>query len=524
MKLSDLKSGPALAAFRRTYGDDPELIEKRSGMCKHLLEEFLKEYGPGGEVMVVRAPARINLMGVHIDHRGGYLNYMCISREVMMAVRGREDDRINLRNVEPEKFGPRSFRIGDELPPEKRGNWMRYIEEVEIVPGDWGNYIKAAVLKLQDNFNDREFKGMDMMVLGDIPVAAGLSSSSALVVAAFESALLVNGLDLPLAEKPELCGEGEWYVGTRGGAGDHAAMFFGRMGYISHLRFFPFVFEYVPFPKGYRVVACNSLKQAAKAAGAKSTFNERVAAYEMALMLIKKNFPEYADRLEHLRDVNADNLGVSQSRIYEIVKSLPERATRSELSDMLRDRRTELERLFRTHDDPSEGYGIRGVCLFGLAECDRSSFCAKCLEDAHIELFGKFMYISHDGDRVVSFEDGLKKDFAVDVSDERFDQLVKLSESDDPADRGKANLYMQSGAYRCSCEELDLIVDIAKGVPGVVGAGLTGGGLGGCVLALVREEATGNLIDALTKGYYAPRGLPPAMEICVPVAGAGRII
>jgi len=524
MSFPDLKGGPTSAALRRTYGDDPELIEGRRSMCERLLEAFVREYGPGGDVMVVRAPARINLMGVHIEHRGGYANYMCISREIMMAVRGRDDDRVNLRNVESERFGPRSFSIGAELPPERRGDWMRYIEEVEITPGDWGNYVKAAVLKLQDRLKDRELKGMDIMVLGDIPTAAGLSSSSALVVATFESVILVNRLSLSPAEKTELCGEGEWYVGTRGGAGDHAAMFFGRMGYISHLRFFPLVVEYVPFPKGYRVVACNSLKRAAKAAGARSIFNERIATYEIALMLIKKNYPQHADRLRHLRDVNAENLGVGQSEIYRIIKSLPERATRAEVVDMLRDHRDELERLFRTHDDPPGGYMIRGVCLFGLAECDRSSFCAECLKDGNIELFGKLMYISHDGDRVVSFENGRKRDFVVDVSDESIDRLIELSESESPADRERARLCMQPGSYRCSCEELDLIVDIAKGVPGVVGAGLTGGGLGGCVLALVKEGATGDLIEALKRGYYAPRGLPPAMEVCVPVAGVGRII
>ena len=47
---------------------------------------------------------------------------------------------------------------------------------------------------------------------------------------------------------------------------------------------------------------------------------------------------------------------------------------------------------------------------------------------------------------------------------------------------------MQSGGYRCSTEELDELVDIARKAPGVAGACLTGAGLGGCILVLVRKE------------------------------------
>ena len=46
--------------------------------------------------------------------------------------------------------------------------------------GDWVNYVKGAALRLQHRFPDRPLRGMDAFVIGNIPVGAGLSSSSAL--------------------------------------------------------------------------------------------------------------------------------------------------------------------------------------------------------------------------------------------------------------------------------------------------------------------------------------------------------
>ena len=151
-----------------------------------------------------------------MDHRGGHVNYMCISRETLVAAHTRDDDQVFMLNTEPKKYGPRSFNVNQELPPHQRGDWLSYIDQVEIKPGDWMNYVKAAVLRLQDRFKDLPLKGMNLMVSGNI-IGQGLSSSSALVVATMEAVLQVNGLDLPITERIDLYGTGEWYVGTRGG-------------------------------------------------------------------------------------------------------------------------------------------------------------------------------------------------------------------------------------------------------------------------------------------------------------------
>ncbi len=60
--------------------------------------------------------------------------------------------------------------------------------------------------------------------------------------------------------------------------------------------------------------------------------------------------------------------------------------------------------------------------------------------------------------------------------------------------------------YRVSCDELDTLVEIASAADGVYGARMTGGGFGGCAVALVRPEAAARLAEALRVGYRARHG------------------
>lgn len=523
--LLQASSGPIWSRLSDIFGSEPQRLEERYRVYSSLLTEFERLYGSSERVTLVRAPARINLKGVHIDHRGGHLNYMAIDREIVLAVSPRDDDLVTLHDQEEIRFAPRQFSIGVELPPHIRGNWLTYIDQLRLTNGDWSNYIRAAVLRLQDHYPDHQLKGMNLLVTGNIPIAAGLSSSSALVVAVVEAVLWVNGLSLSDEQKATLCGEAEWLVGTRGGAGDHAAMIFGRRGHVVRLQFFPLTCQAIPFPPGYRVVVCDSLRKAHKADGAKSAFNERIATYEFALMLIKRLFPELAHHLTYLRDLNTNQPGIDVKRIYQILAALPERVTREELRCLLPEQFDQLDRFFRTHQEPPKGYRVRAVCLFGLAECERSRLYGDFLEREDMATVGELMYLSHDGDRLVSFSrDGTPKPWNHEPSDAYLAQLIMDVASSDADQRLKAELWRQPGAYGCSCEELDQIVDVVRTVPGVVGANLTGAGLGGCVLALVGEKSVNLLIDELGNRYYGPRGLEPSTMICSSVDGAGGIL
>ncbi|MFO7264564.1 MAG: galactokinase [Limnochordales bacterium] len=78
--------------------------------------------------------------------------------------------------------------------------------------------------------------------------------------------------------------------------------------------------------------------------------------------------------------------------------------------------------------------------------------------------------------------------------------------------------------YEVSCRELDEMVDIARSVPGVYGARMTGAGFGGCIVSLVRAEAVDALVAAIEAEYPKRTGKTPAVYVVAPSGGAARIL
>ena len=138
--------------------------------------------------------------------------------------------------------------------------------------------------------------------------------------------------------------------------------------------------------------------------------------------------------------------------------------------------------------------------------------------------FGRLKYLSHGGDRQFRFAaDGSASPRDNRISDADLARLSADLESDDPTRIARAQIHLQPGGYDCSCEELDLLVDLASRVDGVVGAGLAGGGLGGCVLVIIQNTSVPVLIQVLNEGFYTPRGLPDGILVCSSVAGSGIV-
>jgi N-acetylgalactosamine kinase len=367
---------------------------------------------------------------------------------------------------------------------------------------------------------------MDMAFLGNIPTSSGLSSSSAMVVLSSLAAIEINGLEVGRKELVNLCGEGEWYVGTRGGAGDHAAMLFCRRDSICHLRFFPFeVTEYLPMPSGYDIVIANSMKSAHKAGEVLDAYNQTIAAYNMVLMMIKGAMAdlEFSDELVeetlHLRDVNPDRIPLPD--IYRIIRTLPTRASRAYVLEKFPEKSEEIGHIFRTHREPEEGYRTRAVALFGISECERGKMFAEILRAGKVEELGHLMFVEHNGDRVITHEGSKRIPWGNEVTDEMVDRLMEEASSSQEDIRSRSSLHFQSGGYGCSSPELDEMVDIARSVPGVLGAGLTGAGFGGCIRILVGSDSVPALLDALKTRYYDPRKLPLVAEVVQSVARAG---
>ena len=516
--------------LHQIYGDNDDLRIEAVEMCLRSLGAFADRYGTDRNVVIIRSTGRVNLLGTHIDHRGGSVNPIAV-KHMWLVVEPREDDMVLAKNVESDDFPDEQFSISQCLPTgEKIENWDTWChEEYEKRRNNpsvsWSNYIRAAVLYLQhlNTKDDGSFspaiRGMNMMVYGNIPRAAGLSSSSALVMITVEAVIRINSLDIKPADLVEHWGFAEWYVGTRGGCSDHAAIIYGRAGTILHLTAFPLSVERATLPAGYCFVLVNSNVMAKKQAGARDIFNSRVAGYVFGLMLIRKNFPQYADKLERLRDVNPEKLGVDESQIYRMVKSLPICADRTDVLRLLPTEEQKIHRVFRSHAEPAEGYPIRQVCLYGIAECIRAEMVPQALRSGDMKRFGELINISHDGDRVTKLVDGRRVPTDNSYPDERIDTLIGDLESGDAGRMSSAELWRQGGGYNVSLEELDTLVDIALATEGVVGAGLVGAGMGGCIVAVAENEHARQLIENMVEQYYRPRNLPVRAEIITPVGG-----
>ncbi len=506
------------------------LHEHAAAMCAQALQAFGDIWGPDRPAVVIRSAGRVNVLGTHIDHRGGSVNPVAVNHLWLVAA-PRDDDWVVARNVEPALFPQEQFRICECLPTRTRiTDWDAWCNaEYDRRKGDssitWSNYIRAAALYLQhvhaaeDGTFPRPIRGMDMMFYGDIPRAVGLSSSSAVVVATAEAVIGLNALEVSRTDMVRHCGYGEWYVGTRGGSADHAAIVFARPNAILHAADFAACVESVSVPEGYCLVLANSHIEAKKQAGARNAFNSRVAAYIFGLMLIRHQFPQYAGKLEHLRDVNPDTLGVDEREIYRLVRALPQSAHRAELLRQLPEDAEKMHRVFRSHDEPPEGYPIRQVCLYGIAECIRADMVPACLRAGDMKRFGELMNISHDGDRVTRMLNGRRVPVDNTYPDERIEALIAELESGEPARVERARLWRQGGGYNVSLPEVDELVDIALATPGVAGAGLVGAGMGGCVVAAVESGQAQTLIENLAEHYYRPRRLAPAAEVITPVGG-----
>jgi len=522
--LEALEKGLLDCQLRENLGEDEHLLKEHRAVLERALRGFLQHFGDEQPAVVIRSPGRINLIGMHVDHRGGAVNSIGIKDTVVVAV-ARSDDRVNLANEDP-RFSRSSFRISEELPETPVADWDDWTAKNLVtlgrrhLSGHWSNYTRAAGCYLanwlwrEKNLSPSSFKGMDAFVASNMPMAVGLSSSSVLVVAMARLFSLFNNLEIDDSSFIDHCGTAEWYVGTRGGKGDHAAILLSRRGKITHIAFSPFAVRYLSFPPEYRIIVCNSLVVSCKGAATRHAFNQRIASYEIGFLLLKKiaearNLDTEALRM--LRDVNPETLGISHRELLELLLELPEKIGRKEVEAKLGTGYKEtLRKIWQTHPEPDGGYPIRDVCLYGVAECLRSKMAADVLHEGRIEEFAHLMNVSHDGDRVSRLVNG-----------ERVSWRSVFNEGSLRAGSGDEVLvHFQPGGYRVSTVEIDQLVDLALSIEGVLGARLTGAGYGGCVAILAHESAVKQLLAKLGAQYYTPRGEQLQAEVCQPLAGS----
>ena len=77
--------------------------------------------------------------------------------------------------------------------------------------------------------------------------------------------------------------------------------------------------------------------------------------------------------------------------------------------------------------------------------------------------------------------------------------------------------------YEVSCEEIDVLVDLAWGIEGVVGSRITGGGFGGCTVSIVKNEAVDTFVEVIDAKYLEKVGHKPEIYVVDIGDGAGKL-
>jgi galactokinase len=117
--------------------------------------------------------------------------------------------------------------------------------------------------------------------------------------------------------------------------------------------------------------------------------------------------------------------------------------------------------------------------------------------------YRRALHVIGENDRTLQAADVMKRGEAVELG--QLMQLSHMSLRDD---------------FEVSSRELNIMVECAEHQAGCYGARMTGGGFGGCAVALVRQNAAETFSAGVTAEYQAETGLKPNIYICTATNGA----
>ena len=290
------------------------------------------------EPLVVRSPGRINLIGEHTDYNQGFVLPAAIDKYVFTAVSKRNDEQVCMDSVQ---FNQRHL-----IP----------LEAIKPIAGLWTNYILGVV----DQLLKRGYHpgGFNMVVEGDIPLGAGLSSSAAMECSVATALNELFKLQIGKLELVRIAQAAEHdYAGVQCGIMDPFASVFGKKDHVISLDCRDLSYQYVPLDiSGYKLVLFDSH---VKHKLAETAYNTRKQECEEGIMKVQQKYPE----VRSLRDTTLNMLGECISNPVLLKR-----------------------------------------CSFIVKENDRLLTGCQDLQNGDILSFGKKMFQTHDG---------LSKDYAV---------------------------------------------------------------------------------------------------------------
>ncbi|HYL85649.1 MAG TPA: galactokinase [Candidatus Angelobacter sp.] len=318
---------------------------------QQLLEEFRAQFGTPASIY--RAPGRVNLIGEHTDYNDGFVLPAAIEFYCWVAAAPRNDRKLVIRS---QNFNQTVEANLDSLGAQGEKHWA--------------NYPLGVAWALEDA-GKRRLRGANLLVSGDVPLGAGLSSSAAIEVAVGLALSQQSGLTLDRTELARLCQKAEnEFVGARVGIMDQFVACHGRASHALLLDCRSLEYKFVKLPAGIQVVICNTMVKHEIASG---EYNQRRAECEEGVRQLRHVLPG----IRALRDVTLAQLEANQGSL---------------------------------------GAKVFSRCRHVITENERVKLAVQALEVGHIKALGPLMQDSHRS---------LRDDYQ--VSCEELDAMVEIA-------------------------------------------------------------------------------------------------
>lgn len=292
------------------------------------------------EPVLVKSPGRINLIGEHTDYNMGFVLPAAIDKAVYIAIAPRPDNELHW--------------IAADFDSEFKGS----VNALQQSPLEWPNYIQGVIEQLQKA--GHTIGGFNLVLGGDVPSGAGLSSSAAVECATAFALNTIFKLGIGKIEMVKLAQAAEnEFVGVKCGIMDQFASMMGQKDHVMKLDCRSLAYEYFPFKmNGIEVVLFDTR---VKHSLAGSEYNQRRQECEAGVAEIAKKHPEVKSLRDASIDMVEDCLAAGDPKVYDRCKYVVEEIARLQAActDLLNDNLKAFgEKMFATHDGLSKLYEV----------------------------------------------------------------------------------------------------------------------------------------------------------------------
>ena len=243
--------------------------------------QFRELYGE--PIGVFRAPGRVNLIGEHTDYNDGFVMPAALEFYTYVAAGPRTDRELSVYSIDFNET--KNFHL-DDLEGGPTGHWSDYVRGVADVVNASGDAIRGA----------------NLVIKGEVPIGAGLSSSAALEVATALALLANSGLTWSRVDVSKACQRAEHeYAGTKCGIMDQFISCCARANHALLLDCRSLEYELLKIEDRIRIVICNTMVKHELAGG---EYNRRRADCEAGVRFLQRYLPD----IRALRDVSPSQL------------------------------------------------------------------------------------------------------------------------------------------------------------------------------------------------------------------------